>query len=172
MHRAMTMSFPGTGAERRCGGGGKLWISSNQPRPSPSSKPVVCLATSADGFQVLSGSEDGTVRVWDAASCQTTKIYHHQGLVWGELQTASQPSSLFVSDGWPTPVLPQPKKGPVSNLAIVPRSWVRQHPPGVCWGGGWLKTQNSFVLFFHSLSPSDQAACGSTHPAVLAQNRH
>lgn len=42
-----------------------------------SSKAVTCLAFSMDGFTLVSGSEDGMVRVWDTKSQHVTRVLKH-----------------------------------------------------------------------------------------------
>ncbi|ERM93812.1 protein ROOT INITIATION DEFECTIVE 3 isoform X2 [Amborella trichopoda] len=44
---------------------------------SDHSKAVTSLAFSMDGFSLVSGSEDGTVRVWDVVSSQCIRIFKH-----------------------------------------------------------------------------------------------
>jgi WD40 repeat protein len=42
---------------------------------------VTCLTVSFDGCSLVSGSEDGTVRVWDTGSLQCIRMYDHKGPV-------------------------------------------------------------------------------------------
>ncbi|GFP91721.1 protein root initiation defective 3 [Phtheirospermum japonicum] len=44
---------------------------------SEHSKAVTCLASSADGSLLVSGSEDGMVRVWDTRTRNITRIFRH-----------------------------------------------------------------------------------------------
>ena len=54
------------------------------------SKAVTCLAFSIDGITLVSGSEDGTVRVWDAKRKHVVRVLKHMkgtneeyiGLYW------------------------------------------------------------------------------------------
>lgn len=41
------------------------------------SKAVTCLASSADGYLLVSGSEDGMVRVWDTRTRNITRVFRH-----------------------------------------------------------------------------------------------
>ncbi|KAK4492119.1 hypothetical protein RD792_002916 [Penstemon davidsonii] len=44
---------------------------------SEHSKAITCLASSADGFLLVSGSEDGMIRVWDTRTRNITRIFRH-----------------------------------------------------------------------------------------------
>ncbi|KAG8377598.1 hypothetical protein BUALT_Bualt08G0049700 [Buddleja alternifolia] len=44
---------------------------------SEQSKPITCLASSADGFLLVSGSEDGMIRVLDTRTRNITRIFRH-----------------------------------------------------------------------------------------------
>ncbi|KAL8513870.1 hypothetical protein ACS0TY_013112 [Phlomoides rotata] len=44
---------------------------------SEHSKAVTCLASSADGYLLVSGSEDGMVRVWDTRTRNITRVFRH-----------------------------------------------------------------------------------------------
>ncbi|KAB2076151.1 hypothetical protein E1A91_A06G020600v1 [Gossypium mustelinum] len=69
------------------------------------SKPVTCLAYSAEGDLLLSGSEDGMIRVWDVKTQNITRMFRHsKGPVnnivivrlpypLGRAESKSQPSS-------------------------------------------------------------------------------
>ena len=67
---------------------------------------VTALACTADGERVVSSSEDGTARVWDAASRQTTHILRH------------------------------PRAAPITAIAMVPRARVAGDGTGGGGGGG------------------------------------
>lgn len=41
------------------------------------SKAVTCLAYSRDGISLLSGSEDGTIRVWSTKSRHVLRVFKH-----------------------------------------------------------------------------------------------
>ena len=70
---------------------------------------VTALTCTADGERVVSSSEDGTARVWDAASRQTTHILRH------------------------------PKAAPISAIAMAPRARVAGDGSGGGGGGGGEK---------------------------------
>ncbi|KAL0360840.1 UNVERIFIED_CONTAM: protein ROOT INITIATION defective [Sesamum radiatum] len=44
---------------------------------SEHSKGVTCLASSADGFLLVSGSEDGMIRVWDTRTRNVIRVFRH-----------------------------------------------------------------------------------------------
>ncbi|PIN16451.1 WD40 repeat protein [Handroanthus impetiginosus] len=44
---------------------------------SEHSKAVTCLASSADGFLLVSGSEDGMIRVWDTRTRNIVRVFRH-----------------------------------------------------------------------------------------------
>ncbi|KAL0360843.1 UNVERIFIED_CONTAM: protein ROOT INITIATION defective [Sesamum radiatum] len=44
---------------------------------SEHSKVVTCLASSADGFLLVSGSEDGMIRVWDTRTRNIVRVFRH-----------------------------------------------------------------------------------------------
>jgi pre-rRNA-processing protein IPI3 len=67
---------------------------------------ITALACTADGERVVSSSEDGTCRVWDAASRQTTHILRH------------------------------PKAAPFTAIAMAPRARVAGDGSGGGGGGG------------------------------------
>ncbi|MBA0567619.1 hypothetical protein Golob_005169, partial [Gossypium lobatum] len=98
---------------------GKIYIAALNAESSPSdnyglhiigsltdqSKPVTCLAYSAEGNLLLSGSEDGMIRVWDVKTQNITRMFRHsKGPVnnivivrlpypLGRAESKSQPSS-------------------------------------------------------------------------------
>ncbi|MBA0597153.1 protein ROOT INITIATION DEFECTIVE 3 [Gossypium raimondii] len=98
---------------------GKIYITALNAESSPSdnyglhiigsltdqSKPVTCLAYSAEGNLLLSGSEDGMIRVWDVKTQNITRMFRHsKGPVnnivivrlpypLGRAESKSQPSS-------------------------------------------------------------------------------
>lgn len=98
---------------------GKIYITALNAESSPSdnyglhiigsltdqSKPVTCLAYSAEGNLLFSGSEDGMIRVWDVKTQNITRMFRHsKGPVnnivivrlpypLGRAESKSQPSS-------------------------------------------------------------------------------
>ncbi|PPD85845.1 hypothetical protein GOBAR_DD17224 [Gossypium barbadense] len=98
---------------------GKIYIAALNAESSPSdnyglhiigsltdqSKPVTCLAYSAEGNLLFSGSEDGMIRVWDVKTQNITRMFRHsKGPVnnivivrlpypLGRAESKSQPSS-------------------------------------------------------------------------------
>lgn len=64
---------------------------------SEHSQPVTALAWSPDGQSIASASQDGSVRVWDAATGQTRAVY--QGDNTGISSVAWSPSSGFIVAG-------------------------------------------------------------------------
>lgn len=45
--------------------------------PMCNSKAITCLASSADGSLLVSGSEDGMIRVWDTERRNITRVFRH-----------------------------------------------------------------------------------------------
>lgn len=61
---------------------------------SDHSKAITCLAFAMDGFQLLSGSEDGMVRVWDTKTHNIIRIFKHAKGSVNNILVVGQPLSL------------------------------------------------------------------------------
>ncbi|CAA0814350.1 Protein ROOT INITIATION DEFECTIVE 3 [Striga hermonthica] len=96
---------------------------------SEHSKAVTCLASSVDGFLLVSGSEDGMIRVWDTRARNLIRIFRHaKGPVSNVLVTrhpqylntrksaCSQASTLRHN----LPLPPLEKTAPISERSLHP----------------------------------------------------
>ncbi|XP_051187171.1 protein ROOT INITIATION DEFECTIVE 3 isoform X2 [Lolium perenne] len=85
------------------------------------SKAVTSLASSTDGLLLVSGSEDGHVRVWDTRSQQVTrKFKHSQGPVTNVLIVTPKRVNL--------PPLQSLRKVCAANGEVEPRAVILPHP--------------------------------------------
>lgn len=93
---------------------------------------VTALACTADGERVVSASEDGTARVWDASSRQTTHVLRH------------------------------PKAGPITALAMAPRSRVAGDGAGGWGGAGGEKRKLAPLAPFSRFASGGGTSAGSS----------
>lgn len=61
---------------------------------SEHSKSVTCLASSSDGFLLVSGSEDGMIRVWDTRTQNITRVFRHAKGPVNNVMVTRQPQLL------------------------------------------------------------------------------
>jgi pre-rRNA-processing protein IPI3 len=62
---------------------------------SDHSKAVSCLAFSLDGYQLVAGSEDGMVRVWNTKTQNIVRVFKHAKGPVNNILVIRQPSSLY-----------------------------------------------------------------------------
>ena len=65
---------------------------------------VTCLAVSMDACTLLSGSDDGTVRVWDSESRQCTRTYEHSDPVTNLAMVPESWITTAAKDAAPVPM--------------------------------------------------------------------
>ncbi|KAK6160695.1 hypothetical protein DH2020_004076 [Rehmannia glutinosa] len=75
------------------------------------SKAVTCLASSADGFLLVSGSEDGMIRVWDTRTRNITRIFRHTKGPVNNVLVIRQPQNLNPRTSANSPVSPLRRHG-------------------------------------------------------------
>ncbi|XP_042018765.1 protein ROOT INITIATION DEFECTIVE 3-like [Salvia splendens] len=66
------------------------------------SKAVTCLASSADGFLLVSGSEDGMIRVWDTRTRNIIRVFRHAKGPVNNVMVTRQPQLLNPRTSAPT----------------------------------------------------------------------
>ncbi|PKA57327.1 Guanine nucleotide-binding protein subunit beta-like protein B [Apostasia shenzhenica] len=66
---------------------------------SDHSKAITCLAFSMDGFTLLSGSDDGTVRAWNTVSGQITRLLKHSKGPVSNILVIKQPFGFTQGQG-------------------------------------------------------------------------
>ncbi|GER51347.1 transducin/WD40 repeat-like superfamily protein [Striga asiatica] len=85
---------------------------------SEHSKAVTCLASSVDGFLLISGSEDGMIRVWDTRTRNLIRIFRHAKGPVSSVLVTRQAQSTLRRHNLPLPPLEKFANSPDENTYV------------------------------------------------------